>query len=88
MKCRLDEDDRCITHRTPAEQMDHCPHDGLTCDHSQCREPDCHTVKSRKVPGPLTKLLPVCVLCGPVASATDADGVKEARANHHQEVMK
>ena len=28
MKCRIDEDDRCIAHWTPVEHMAYCPHDG------------------------------------------------------------
>lgn len=87
MTCRINEDDKC-QHGVPVEAPDMhvCPHDGFRC--SPCGHPACHEVKSRKVPGPLSKLLPVCVLCGPVASATDADGVKEARAKHHQEVAR
>lgn len=86
MTCRINSDtDRCRTHHTPVEHMHECPHDGLVC---MCGHPSCHTVKSRKVPGPLSKLLPVCALCGPVSGATDADGIKEARAKHHQEVTR
>lgn len=86
MTCRINsKTDRCRTHATPAEHMHQCPHDGLVCT---CGNPDCHRVASRKVPGPLAKLLPVCALCGPVASATDADGVKEARAAHLVEVAR
>lgn len=88
MTCRpITEDDKC-QHGIPIEStlMHDCPHDGLTC--SPCSHPDCHTVRPRKVPGPLAKLLPVCVLCGPVGVSTDSEGVKEARAGHLQEVAR
>lgn len=87
MSCRINEDDRC-QHGVPVEAVDmhDCPHDGFRC--TPCGHPDCHRVTARKVPGPLAKLLPVCVLCGPVASATDVDGIKEARAKHHAEVLR
>lgn len=84
---RFTDDEIC---RLCGEGIEHhhmCPHNGATCGGS-CPEPDCHRVTGRKIPGPLTKLLPVCVLCGPVASATDPDGVKEARAKHHAEVVR
>ena len=85
MTCRIDEDDRCILHQTPVEHMHQCPHDGLVC---MCGHPDCHRVTGRKIPGPLAKLLPVCSSCGSISQATDPDGVKEARAKHHQEVAR
>lgn len=87
MTCHINSDDRC-QHGIPVESIDmhDCPVDGFTCQ--PCSEPGCHTVKSRKVPGPLGKLLPVCVLCGPVGIATDQDGIKEARGGHLAAVAK
>lgn len=83
---KFTEDDICRLCGDGIEHHHDCAHDGLTC--GPCGHPACHEVKSRKIPGPLVKLLPVCALCGPVGKSTDADGVKEARAQHHVEVAK
>lgn len=85
MTCHITEDDRCQAHQTPVEHMHQCPHDGLVC---ACPHPDCHRVTGRRIPGPLDRLLPVCVLCGPVGRPTDRDGIKEARDRHEREVAK
>ena len=83
---KFTDDEICRLCGDGIEHHHFCDHDGILC--GPCGNPACHEVKSRKIPGPLSKLLPVCTLCGPVGNATDADGVKEARTSHHQEVTR
>ena len=89
MKCRIDEDDRCIRHQTPVEHMAYCPHDGNTCDHTICTHPACHTVTARYTRDPFlgTKWTARCELCGKTGPTTsDKEDALAWEHAHHEEV--